>query len=95
MHEKIIKRDDGSKVQIIVSILEDQGGLVYRERVKVCSKGKRTWVSPFDNGGHDYRKMSVAEQKAFSREQLLKFVSKEELMQAKLELWEKFKPQEL
>lgn len=93
-HEKIIKRGDGSRIKILVSASEEFGRLVYRQSVKVCQKGKRTWVWPFDNDGYAFRKMSRDDRESFSQEQFLLVASKEEFLQAKMELWEKFKPQD-
>lgn len=92
-HEKIIKRKDGSRVRIIVDLIDfSYGNPTYRAIIHICEKRKRTWRSTFDSNCYAYRELSMEERRKHEHESQLKFISEDELLQAKLELWETLKP---
>ncbi|MCP4356295.1 MAG: hypothetical protein GY793_11870 [Proteobacteria bacterium] len=95
-HEKIIRREDGSRIKIEVSVYMDGHGggkPRYDFTVTLCEKGKRTFkgVHNFD---YDYtwRAMSMEDRKKYCKNKYLEYVSTEEVNQAFLELWEMLKP---
>jgi hypothetical protein len=94
MHEKILKRDDGSRVKIKVSLNNylSRGNLQYSTMVFSCEKGKRTWRSTFNSDDYTYRKLSMDGRREFEYKSQFNIVTEIELQQARLELWEKLKP---
>ncbi len=96
LHEKILKRDDGSRVKILVDFCVvnfSDTGFKFFSDVRTCAKGKRTFnVLNFDD--YEYRALTIKERQEFYVQRQLEHVTKEELLQAKLELWEKMKPTE-
>lgn len=82
-HEKIIKRDDGSRIKIIVRIEGYSYGIVsYNVDVERCKPKKRTWENVF-----------LRTDRRPDREgRLLGIVSSDELHQAKKELWLSLEP---
>jgi hypothetical protein len=91
-HEKIFVRPDGSRVKVIVRFSMPGPGPTYRFRVERCFPKKRTFKDVVDESDWKYRTMEFEERKADILRQQLLFVSEEELLAVKLELWEKLKP---
>jgi hypothetical protein len=91
--EKMIKREDGSRIKIIVEIFNvNYGSLQYKSSVLHCDKGKRTWRGTFNSDDYEYRGLSMDDRRKFEYESQLEFVSDQEILQAKIELWESLKP---
>ena len=91
--EKNIRRDDGSRVKISVSMRElDRNRIAYKEEVEVCAKGKRTWNRSFSRDDYSYRRMSMEEREAHVLICNRKIATEDEILAAKLELWELLKP---
>lgn len=92
-HEKVIKREDGSRVIIRVDFwMNSTTGPVYNVDVRYCAPGKRTFRDIFSSDDHEYRRLSMGERSAFVYYKQLEYVSVTEIYQVKLELWEKLKP---
>lgn len=94
-HEKIFFRPDGSKVKIVASLsigyfTGDAAKWDYF--VLSCEPKKRIWRGVVDEDDYAYRALSMADRKKKSEAGYLKFVTKEEVLSAKMELWEKLKP---
>ena len=80
--ETILKREDGSRVKIMVDFVDY---CKYEIRVSTCQKHKRTWVPVWDRwerGANETDKERLE----------LEVVTKEEIYNAKLVLWEGIKP---
>ena len=97
IYEKIVKREDGLQYLIRIDAYMDsykRGMIQYRVAVFYRGKGKRAWVS-IDKGiyDHEYRKLSMDERREYDEMNNLKFVTKEEIYAAKIELWNLLKPQ--
>jgi nucleoside-triphosphatase THEP1 len=91
--EKILRREDGSRVRIIVRAGEYRmTSFKYMTEVHVCKKGKRTWFSVTDINSHEYRRLSSDERDSYVRQKQLEVVTEDEILQAKLKLWETLKP---
>lgn len=93
--EKILKREDGSRVKIIVDYyteryMQKQG---YSTLVFTCEKGKRTWKPSFDEDCYRYRTLSMEDRKVFEEESKFNHVTEEELLDAKMLLWQMMKPE--
>ena len=91
-HEKIIKRPDGSSVKINLSLWIDFRDTVYNIDLSYLPAGKRKWLSVGDDGDYSWRKLNHTERKEYRMNEYLQHVSAEEILQAKIELWEKLKP---
>ena len=92
MHtEKIIKREDGSRVKIRTHPFIDQE-VIYKVYVSTCKKGKRTWISAGDSDLYKYRGLTMDERRALEYKSFLKVVTEEEIQAARLEIWEAMKP---
>jgi hypothetical protein len=83
-HEKIIKRENGDSVLIRVAFRSEyfRNEFHYSPEIAKKAKGKRTWI--YERTG------VIVTQSTEPREQ---FATQKEILQAKLELWEKMKPE--
>lgn len=92
-HEKIIKRDDGSRVMLVVEFNADYRGVMWRVDVRRSAPGKRKFFDVVDTNDFDYRLQSFPEgRERWATNKMLEHVSKDEIMAAKLELYELLKP---
>jgi len=94
-HEKIIKREDGTHYQIRVDVYIENynsDGAKYRVSLYKRLPKKRSWYSVNNTDDYTWRKLNHVEREAYEKKLQLEHVTPEEIMQAKLELWEKIKP---
>lgn len=93
-HEKIIRREDGSKVRIIVELRVEpfRDHHSWEFSVDLCQKGKRTWFSSCGITEYESRRMKAGEFMIAKQKAALKHVSEQEVELAMLELWEKIRP---
>ena len=91
IHEKVIKREDGKQVKLRLSLYMVYDKIVYKCSVYTKDKGKRIFNSVYTDD-YMFRKIPVDEREAFILEKQLLHVTPEEILAAKLELWEKIKP---
>lgn len=86
--EKIIKRQDGSRIQMYVSL--DTGSFndtaSWQVNVYECPKGQRRFLSVYSGDDYNYRKLSLTERANFILEAQLKWVTLDEIKAAKMEL---------
>lgn len=90
-YDKIIKLTDGRRVMISVSLSE------YRQHyrlvgVYVCEKGKRTWKNCVNTHSEEYRKLNALERIQYEKAKISELVTKDQIYQAKLELWRTLEP---
>ena len=96
-HEKIFKKENDTAYKIMVDVRLDNYrhneiarygcDVVYRE------KGKRKWLSVPDTiYEHHLRRLSMEDRTKHKDSNMLRFVSKEDILSVKLELWELMKP---
>jgi hypothetical protein len=92
-HEKIVKREDGVELKITASLFVDFSGIKYCiENVTIRHKGKRKWDNAISKDDYSYRRIPFAERPDYELNQYLKFVTMQELNDAKNELWQLIKP---
>ena len=95
IHEKIFKRPDGKRVKIIASFSD--GGYSSTPKwsffIHVCDPKKRTWYSVADSNDYEWRKLNHEQREAHNIRQYLEHVTPEEVLETKLELWNKIKPE--
>lgn len=92
--ETILKREDGSRVKVMVEyyteryIQKDS----YKTKVFTCKKGKRTWKPTFDCDCYKYRGLSMDDRREFEYQSQFDYITEEELLAVKMSLWEDMKP---
>ena len=92
-HEKIIKREDGSRVVIVASFhFASWAKELYTCDVYCIEPKKRKRKLCFDDDSWAFRQLSMSERQEYIKEQNLKFATQDELYQAKLECWAKLRP---
>ena len=95
-HEKIIRKDDGSRVKIVVSVSTDiwRGSDVdYTISVEICEPKKRTFKAVVDCNTYAYRGLSLEDRRQYCLEKNIEFAGKDAINQAMVECWEKGKPE--
>lgn len=92
IHEKIIKRADGSRVMIEVSLICDFLNYKYNFKVFYCEPRKRSFLALINRDDYSYSKLPPEEREKYCYDKYLNYVSEEEIHQAKTEIWEKLKP---
>lgn len=95
-HEKIFKREDGSRVRVNIEFRADwsYSKPEWYFSVDTCEKGKRTWVPACNGDDYFFRKLTMAERAKAVREESLKRASIDEVKLAMLELWDRLRPSE-
>ncbi len=92
-HEKIIKRPNGDRVKITVSLARMRFDFEWNvDRVESCEKGKRKFHSPEIKDEWSFRTLSMEDRRKVIMEGYLTLASASEIHEAKLELWNKLKP---
>jgi len=93
-HEKIIKREDGSRVRIKIEFRAEWNSrdVVWDFSVDVCQKGKRTWIAPLHTDSYRYRGIPTKDRDKAIQDESLRRASKQEIESAMLELWQSIKP---
>lgn len=93
-HEKIIKRDDGSRVRITVELAVEWSCPEARWSFVVhsCEKGKRIWRTPVNHDDFSWRRLGAEERREEDNRRSLQLASSQEVEEAMMELWQKIKP---
>jgi hypothetical protein len=88
----ILKREDGTRINISAS-LSYYRGPEYNWEVLICQPKKRTFKPAVDTDSWKYRELSVKDRVDFVKMESLKFVTTEEVLKAKRELWNLLDPE--
>lgn len=93
-YQKIIRRDDGSRVRINVEMASEwlSDKVNWSFSVDTCEKGKRTWLSPCDENSYSFRRLSTSDRERAIVEESLRRASSAEIEAAMVELWELIRP---
>jgi hypothetical protein len=93
-HEKIIRRDDGSrvKIEVLLSLGVYSDAVEWRFATYKCEKGKRTWQTAIDPFAYELRGLADRDKKARERHLKLQLATEEEVEAVMLELLAKIKP---
>lgn len=95
-HEKIFKREDGKQYQISIdchlSEYSADKGMRYSATVWYRDKGKKKWLSLIDRDNYTWRKLSMKEREEDNFNKYLEHVTREEMQEVAIELWNKLKP---
>jgi hypothetical protein len=95
-YEKILKRDDKSRIKIEINFFY-LASYDFRYEVAVyrCEKGKRKWINCCNTDSYIYLRLNMSERKEHEEQANLMHVTKKEIYQAKIQAWERIKPEEL
>jgi hypothetical protein len=88
----ILKRDGGVRIKIIVT-LSYYRGPEYNWEVFICLQNKRTFKPAVDTDNHIYRVLGMEERVNYIKNESLKFVTEDELLEAKKNLWNLLDPE--
>ena len=93
-HEKIFKREDGTKVNISVNFWVDSIGdkFTYRVSVSTCEPKKRIFKYVNDIDDYTWRRLNTEQRAECTMNRNLEHVTKEEIQEVVIELWEQMKP---
>jgi hypothetical protein len=97
-HEKIIRRDDGSRIKIEVSVSLDfytREEPHYSFVSSSCGKGKRLFKSPHSDNDYTWRALDIPERIEYANQEYFTICTEAEVLEAYLETWELMKPKEL
>jgi hypothetical protein len=89
-HEKIIKREDGSRIKIEVRLSFWSSPPEYSHQVFKAEKGKRTFIGCPE--GHDYRSLSMEARAKYVEAFGLTLATEEEIVEAQHELHQLLEP---
>tara|TARA_R110000850_G_scaffold276183_1_gene417642 strand:+ start:554 stop:862 length:309 start_codon:yes stop_codon:yes gene_type:complete len=90
--EEIIKREDGSRVRIVVTVTTYRDKFNYEFSVVSCLKGKRTWTSPHSNDDHKWRALDMEGRQEYKKKKLLTIVTPIEVHTLAMRLWKTLEP---
>lgn len=91
-HEKIIKREDGSKVKLIVNFFEYRDMPEFIVSGYICNPRKHKFIELHNGDDYQYRALSIEDRKKYDYDKILKYATEQEIYDTKIELWEKLKP---
>ena len=93
-HEKIIRREDGSRVKIRASFSDRTSWQPpkWSFQTWTCSKGKRTWLTRVNMDDYAWRRLDADGREADNLRRSLLDCTEDEAMAVMLELWEQMKP---
>lgn len=98
-HEKIIIREDGTKIKIVASIWIDFRSTEpnYKFDLEILPPKKRKWIYAHYNIENDYawRALNMKDREAYKNGKYLEIVTKDEVNETFNELWQKLKPNAL
>lgn len=93
-HTKVLRREDGSQVQIHVELVTDWRGSprTWRWFVLHREKGKRKWLSKHSTDNYEWRRLRGGERWKYERDIYLQQVSEEEVLETMRELIAQLEP---
>lgn len=90
--EETIKREDGTRVRILVKVDTYRDKFSYEFSVTYCEKGKRTWKSPHSNDDHIWRALNTEDRQEYKKNKYLTIATSIEVHSVAIRLWETLKP---
>jgi hypothetical protein len=91
-HEKIYKRKDGSRVKISVWLYVHENKSNWGYLLFFQEKGSDRWLDPFTDREYLKRVVALKSNDGLRMDTFDSYVSKEEILKAKMELWEMIRP---
>ena len=94
-HQKIFIREDGTKFKIVARLWVETIGDIHNYNISVweCKPKKKKWVNVINTDDYRYRNIPMGNRKEYERKLFLAFVTTEEILSTKIELWNKLKPE--
>lgn len=93
IHEKIYKRKDGTRIKISVWLYVHENRSNWGYLLFVQEKNSDRWLDPFTDKDYLNRVVALKNMDGLRMDTFDSYVSKEEILKAKLELWELIRPQ--
>lgn len=90
--EKIYRRDNGSRVKVVVHPWMDFNKMVYRVDVYTAAPRKRTYLNVEDSNDFRWRRLSMEDRRKDTFNKQMEVISKDEYNQCLNLAWEEFKP---
>jgi len=91
-HEKIIKRKDGTSVKISVWLYVHQNKSNWGYLIFLKEPNSDRWLDPFSDRDYILRIMGPKFKEGLKADTFENYVSADEILKAKLELWQMIKP---
>lgn len=92
-HETILKREDGTKISIHISLWVDmKDDCTWKVTVAICSPRKRSYSYVSKSDEYEWRRLSMEDREKATMLEYLKHVTAEEILSAKIDLWNAIKP---
>ncbi len=91
-HEKIYLRADGTKVKVSVWLYVQQNHPYWSFLIFIQEPHSERWLDPFTDRDYQMRIVQPGFQQGLAGDTYEHYVSSQEILDAKLELWEKIKP---
>lgn len=97
-HEKVIPNelnDSLVKIEVEAQMVFDNK-IEYEFEVSVRIKGPkawRNWAPAVDLSSKEYRKLGLSERREYANKVISGLVTEKEILEAKMELWNKMKPE--
>ena len=91
-HEKIFKRSDGSQVKVSVWLYVHENKSNWGFLLWVKELGSDRWVDPFSDRDYILRIAKPQLRDGVKTDSYDHYISKKEILQTKLELWNRIKP---
>jgi hypothetical protein len=91
-HEKIFKRKDGSRVKVSVWLYVHLNQSNWGYSIFIREADSDRWIDPFSDSEYINRIVKPKFKNSLKHDNFDEYISKKEIMEAKLELWEIIKP---
>lgn len=92
-HETILKRADGTKISIHVSLyVDNRNDCIWKVTVAICHPRKRSYSYVSKGDDYSWRRLSMEDREKATMAEYLKHVTAEEILAAKIDLWNAIKP---
>lgn len=90
-HEKLVVNKEGDKINIRVNFWLSYNKPSYDIDLFICKKGKRKFFNlSFDD--YAYKSLSMDDRMVYRYNKFKEYVSEEQILEAKNELWQKLSP---
>lgn len=91
--ELLLKRENGDTFKISVSLWVDSNSFSYTISVHKRGKGKKKWLDVHDSNDYRWRALNQYDRKTAVLNKYLEFVTADEILAAKKQLWNLLNPE--
>ncbi len=89
----MVIKENGNKVKIRVYFYFSLEKPIYNISARICLTGKRTYINVCNIDGFEYRRLNSTERNSYEMSKIREHVTDEQILEAKMELWNLLKPQ--